>query len=131
MPEGFGPLAGVRVGHAQDEKGLTGCTVLLALQGAVAACHVLGGAAGERELETLQPTHLVERIDVLLFTGGSAFGLDAAGGVMRWCEAHKIGFDTGVARVPIVPAAVVFDLRMGAQRRPDAAMGYAATQAAA
>jgi L-aminopeptidase/D-esterase-like protein len=73
----------------------------------------------------------VERIDALLFTGGSAFGLDAAGGVMRWCEEHKIGFDTGVARVPIVPAAVVFDLRLGAQRRPDAAMGYAAAQAAA
>jgi L-aminopeptidase/D-esterase-like protein len=92
---------------------------------------VLGGAAGERELETLHPTHLVERIDALLFTGGSAFGLDAAGGVMRWCEEHKLGFDTGVGRVPIVPAAVVFDLRMGAQRRPDAAMGYAAAQAAA
>jgi L-aminopeptidase/D-esterase-like protein len=131
MPEGFGPLAGLRVGHAQDEEGLTGCTVFLASQGAIAACEVLGGAAGERELETLQPAHLVERIDAILFTGGSAFGLDAAGGVMRWCEEHNIGFDTGVARVPIVPAAVVFDLRLGARRRPDAAMGYAAAQAAA
>jgi len=109
----------------------TGCTVLLAAQGAVAAALVLGGAAGERELQTLHPSHLVERIDALLFAGGSAFGLDAAGGVMRWCAEHEIGFDTGIARVPIVPAAILFDLRLAAARRPDAAMGYAAAQAAA
>lgn len=131
MPPGFGPLAGIRIGHAQDDDARTGCTVLLAAQGAVAAALVLGAAAGERELQTLHPSHLVERIDALLFAGGSAFGLDAAGGVMRWCAEHEIGFDTGIARVPIVPAAILFDLRLGAARRPDAAMGYAAAQAAA
>jgi L-aminopeptidase/D-esterase-like protein len=130
MPEGFGPLSGVRVGHAADAEALTGSTVLLFPEGAVAACQVLGGATGERELETLQPTHLVERIDALVFAGGSAFGLDAAGGVMRWCEEHEMGFNAGVARVPIVPAAIVFDLRLAGRRRPDAAMGYAAAQAA-
>ena len=130
MPPGFGPLAALRVGHAQDAEARTGCTVLLASEGAVAAGLVLGGAAGERELQTLHPSHIVERIDALLFAGGSAFGLDAAGGVMRWCAEREIGFDTGIARVPIVPAAILFDLRLGATRRPDAAMGYAAAQAA-
>ena len=97
----------------------------------MAACHVLGGAVGERELETLQPAHLVERVHALVFAGGSAFGLDAATGVMRWCEEHGIGYDTGAARVPIIPAAILFDLRIGsATRRPDAAMGYEAAQAA-
>ncbi len=107
----------------------------------VAACEVRGGAVGERELETLRPGHLVERIHALVFAGGSAFGLDAATGVMRWCEQRGIGFDTGVARIPIVPAAILFDLRIGESsrafglslrpRHPDAAMGYAAAQAAA
>ena len=131
MPPGFGPFAGLRVGHAHDADARTGCTVLLATRGAVAAALVLGGAAGERELQTLHPSHIVERIDALLFAGGSAFGLEAAGGVMRWCAEREIGFDTGIARVPIVPAAILFDLRLGAARRPDAAMGYAAAQAAA
>ncbi len=97
-----------------------------------AACEVRGGAVGERELETLRPGHLVERIHALVFAGGSAFGLEAAAGVMRWCEERGIGFDTGVARVPIVPAAILFDLRIGdPKRRPDAEMGYAAAEAAA
>lgn len=132
MPPGFGPISGLGVGHAQDERALTGCTVLLAPDGMVGACHVLGGAAGERELETLRPTHLADRVHALLFAGGSAYGLDAAAGVMRWCEERGIGFDTGIARVPIVPAAILYDLRIGASnRRPDAAMGYAAAQSAA
>ena len=130
MPAGFLPIAGLKIGHAQDERALTGCTVLLCEAGMVAACDVRGGATGERELETLRPGHLVERIHALVLAGGSAFGLDAATGVMRWCEERGIGFDTGVARVPIVPAVILFDLRM-AKRRPDAAMGYAAAQAAA
>lgn len=96
----------------------------------VGACEVLGGATGERELETLRPGHIAEKIHGLLLAGGSAFGLDAAAGVMRWCEERGIGFDAGVARVPIVPAAILFDLAIGsATRRPDAAMGYAAAQA--
>jgi len=146
MPAGFFPIQGLKIGHAQDDAALTGCTVLLCLpavpapsgaegageQGMVAACEVRGGAAGERELETLRPGHIVERIHALVFAGGSAFGLEAAAGVMRWLEERGIGFSTGVARVPIVPAAILFDLRVGdAHRRPDAAMGYAAAQAAA
>lgn len=131
MPPGFGPFANLRVGHAQDASARTGCTVLLATQGAAAAALVLAGGPGERELQTLHPAHLVERIDALLFAGGSAFGLDAAGGVMRWCAERHIGFDTGIAQVPIVPAAILFDLGLGATRRPDADMGYAAAEAAA
>ncbi len=107
----------------------------------VAACEVRGGAVGEREMETLRPGHLVERIHALVLAGGSAFGLEAATGVMRWCEERGIGFDTGVARIPIVPAAILFDLRIGEPStsfgssprpaHPDAAMGYAAAEAAA
>jgi L-aminopeptidase/D-esterase-like protein len=139
MPHGFGPIAGIRIGHAQDDAALRGCTVLLfdpttapaGADGIFAACDVRGGASGSRELETLRAGHLAPRIHALLLSGGSAFGLDAAGGVMRWCEERGIGYDAGVARVPIVPAAVIFDLVVGdARRRPDAAMGYAACQAA-
>jgi L-aminopeptidase/D-esterase-like protein len=115
----------------QDEAALTGCTVFVCEPGMVASCAVLGGAVGERELETLRPGHITEKIQALVLAGGSAFGLDAASGVMRWCEERGIGFDTGVAKVPIVPAAILFDLAVGsARRRPDAAMGYAAAQAA-
>ncbi len=132
MAAGFGPILGLKIGHAQDEAALTGCTVLLCEQGAVAACDVRGGAVGERELEPLRPGHIVEQIHALVFAGGSAFGLDAASGVMRWCEKRGIGFDTGVVKVPIVPAVILFDLRIGdPKRRPDAAMGYAATEDAA
>jgi len=139
MPEGFGPIPGIKVGHAQDQAALTGCTVLLfdpaaaylGATGIVAGCDVRGAATGTRELETVRPNHLVEVIHALVFSGGSAYGLDAACGVMRWCEEHSIGFDTGVARVPIVPAAILYDLQIGdARRRPDASMGYAAAQAA-
>jgi L-aminopeptidase/D-esterase-like protein len=131
VPHGFLPIAGLKIGHAQDARALTGCTVFLAEAGMVAACDLRGGAVGERELETLRPTHLVERIHAVVFAGGSAFGLDAASGVMRWCEERGIGFDAGVARVPIVPAAILFDLRLGdPKRRPDPAMGYAAAEAA-
>jgi L-aminopeptidase/D-esterase-like protein len=132
MGAGFGPIPGLKIGHAQDDAALTGCTVLLCELGAVAACDVRGGAVGERELEPLRPGHIVEQIHGLVFAGGSAFGLDAASGVMRWCEERGIGFDTGVVKVPIVPAVILFDLRIGdPKRRPDAEMGYAATEAAA
>ena len=129
MAAGFGPIPGLKIGHAQDEAALTGCTVFLCEKGAVAACDVRGGAVGERELEPLRPGHIVEQIHALVFAGGSAFGLDAASGVMRWCEERSIGFDTGVVKVPIVPAVILFDLRIGdPTRRPDAAMGYAAAE---
>ncbi|HEU5209308.1 MAG TPA: P1 family peptidase [Longimicrobiales bacterium] len=116
---------GLRIGHATDVAARTGCTVLLGpFRGAVS---VRGLATGTRELDALSPTHLVPGIDAVLLTGGSAFGLAAADGVMRWLERAGVGFDVGVARVPIVPAAVIFDLGAGsATRRPDAALGEAA-----
>lgn len=123
-------VAGVRVGHAGDEEARTGCTVVLGPFRAVV--DVRGTATGTRELEAISPRHLVERADAILLTGGSAFGLAAADGVVAWLEEQgDYGFDTGVARVPIVPAAVLFDLAPGRDRRPDAAMGRAACAAAA
>src|SRR5512142_2173233 len=125
-------IAGIRVGHYTDTEHVTGCTVVLAPpEGAIAGVDVRGPAPGTRETDLLRPGHLVERANAILLSGGSAFGLDAATGVMRYLEEQKIGFETGVARVPIVPAAVLFDLAIGrADVRPDAAAGYAACVAA-
>ncbi|HEX6988781.1 MAG TPA: P1 family peptidase [Bacillota bacterium] len=125
-------VPGVRLGHAGDPEGLTGCTVVLLDEPAVGAVDVRGGAPGTRETDLLAPGRLVDRVDAVLLTGGSAFGLDAAAGVMRWLADQGRGFDAGVARVPIVPAAVLFDLGVGrSDARPDAAMGYEACRAAA
>jgi len=122
-------VPGVRVGHATDAAARTGCTVVLGPFRA--SCDVRGLATGTRELDALSPRHLVPTVNAILLTGGSAFGLDAAAGVMAWLEERAIGFDTGFARVPIVPAAVIYDLAEGrADRRPDAAMGRAACDAA-
>jgi L-aminopeptidase/D-esterase-like protein len=122
-------VPGLRVGHAQNHVARTGCTVIIGpFRGAV---YVAGLATGTRELHVLEANHLVPAIDAVLLTGGSAFGLAAADGVVAWLEEHGRGFDTGVARVPIVPAAVLFDLGVGsAERRPDAGMGRAACEAA-
>ncbi|MGH7506649.1 MAG: P1 family peptidase [Longimicrobiales bacterium] len=124
-----GTIAGLRVGHATDSEARTGCTVLIGpFRG---ACDVRGLATGTREIDALSPAHLVPVIDALLLTGGSAFGLAAADGVVSWLEERGMGFETGAARVPIVPAAVIYDLRVGrSDRRPDAAMGRAACEAA-
>lgn len=120
-------IEGLRVGHAHDAQAITGCTVLLCEKGAVAGVDQRGGAPGTRETDLLSPMHLVQNVHGILLSGGSAFGLDAAGGVMRFLEERHIGFNTGVARVPIVPAAVIYDLGIGsATRRPDAKMGYTA-----
>ncbi len=120
-------VPGVEVGHAQDGAALTGCTVILCRRGAAAGVDVRGGAPGTRETDLLDPVNLVEKVHAVLLAGGSAFGLDAAAGVMRHLEEHKIGFNTGVARVPIVPAAILFDLNLGSKSiRPDAEMGYEA-----
>lgn len=129
MPQ---PLPGIRIGHWHDQHALTGCTVLLPTAGAMrAGVCVGGGAPGTRETDLLAPTSAVPEIHALLLTGGSAFGLDAAGGVMRYLRERGIGFDARVARVPIVPAAVIFDLDIGsAEAYPDAASGYAACSAA-
>ena len=122
-------VPGLTVGHATDDDARTGCTVVLGPFRA--ACDIRGSATGTREIDAISHGHLVERADAILLTGGSAFGLAAADGVVAWLEEEGRGFDTGVARVPIVPAAVIFDLAVGhAHRRPDAAMGRAACEAA-
>lgn len=125
-------VAGIEVGHFTSPLRPTGCTVVIAREGAVAGVDVRGAAPGTRETDLLEPTHLVDRIHAVMLAGGSAFGLDAAAGAVRWLEERGIGFDVGVARVPLVPAAVLFDLHVGDARiRPDAAAGYAACEAAA
>jgi L-aminopeptidase/D-esterase-like protein len=122
-------VPGIRVGHAQDIEAITGCTVVLCPEGAVGGVDQRGGAPGTRETDLLRPMHLIEKVHGVLLTGGSAFGLDAAAGVMRFLEEKGVGFDVQVTRVPIVPAAVLFDLEIGrADIRPDAAMGYKACQ---
>jgi L-aminopeptidase/D-esterase-like protein len=126
-------VPGIEVGHATDEVALTGCTVVLCRAGAVVGVSVRGGGPGTRETDLCRPAHpLVTRAHAVLLTGGSAFGLAAADGVVRFLEERDIGYDTGVARVPIVPGAVIWDLGVGdGSVRPDAAMGYAACRAAA
>jgi L-aminopeptidase/D-esterase-like protein len=124
-------VRGIQVGQAQDEEALTGCTVIICRKGAVAGVDVRGGAPGTRETDLLNPVNLVEKVHAVVLAGGSAFGLEAASGVMRYLEEQKIGFNTGVAKVPIVPAAILFDLNLGrADVRPDSAMGYRAAASA-
>jgi L-aminopeptidase/D-esterase-like protein len=121
----------IEVGHAQDQAALTGCTVIICRRGAIAGVDVRGGAPGTRETDLLNPVNLVDQVHAVLLAGGSAFGLDAATGVMRYLEEHQIGLDTGAAKVPIVPAAILYDLGLGrADVRPDAAMGYRAATSA-
>lgn len=119
-------VQGIEVGHAEDLRAMTGCTVILARQGAVVGVDVRGPAPATRETDLCRPGTRVERAHAILLAGGSAFGLDAATGVMRFLREHQIGFDTGVARVPIVPGAALFDLGIGEAAWPDAAMGYRA-----
>lgn len=124
-------VPGVRVGHAQQEGALTGCTVILADKPMVCGVDVRGAAPGTRETDLLAPINLVERVHAVLLSGGSAFGLQAATGVMAYLEERGIGLDTGDARVPIVPAAVLYDLSVGdAAVRPDDTMGYRACEVA-
>ena len=131
MSSSITDVAGISVGHFTDGRRPTGCTVVLVPRGAVAAVDVRGAAPGTRETDLLAPQNLVEHVHGVLLAGGSAFGLDAATGVMRWLEEQGAGLEVGPARIPIVPAAVLFDLPLGDQRiRPDAAAGYAACQAA-
>ena len=131
IDQGITAVPGIRVGHSTDPVGLTGCTVVLCEKGAVGGVDQRGGAPGTRETDLLRPLHLVQEIHAVLLAGGSAYGLAAADGVMRFLEEHGAGFDARVARVPIVPAAILFDLDLGNPRaRPDAAMGYAACQLA-
>ena len=124
-------VAGIEVGHFTDPRRPTGCSVVLARAGATAAVDVRGAAPGTRETDLLDPVHTVGTAHAVLLSGGSAWGLDAAGGVMRWLASQGIGLDVGGPLVPIVPAAVLFDLHVGDARvRPDADAGYAACEAA-
>ncbi|MCZ2127703.1 MAG: P1 family peptidase [Anaerolineales bacterium] len=120
-------VPGIEVGHAQDDQALTGCTAILCRKGAVAGVDVRGGAPGTRETDLLRPGMMVQKIHALMLAGGSAFGLDAASGAMRYLAENRIGFKTREAQVPIVPSAILYDLDLGdSQIRPDAQMGYQA-----
>jgi len=124
-------ILGIRVGHATDERALTGCTVVLCEHGAVGGVDVRGGATGTRDLGPLDPSHIAPHVHAILLSGGSAFGLDAAGGVMRYLEERGHGFRVGRACVPIVPSAIIFDLSVGDPTvRPTVATGYAACEQA-
>src|SRR5512143_3254970 len=120
-------IPGIQVGQAQDVEALTGCTVILCRKGAVGGVDVRGSAPGTRETDLLDPVNLVDKVHAVVLAGGSAFGLEAASGVVRFLEEKGIGFETAAGRVPIVPAAILFDLGVGDPKvRPDAAAGYAA-----
>jgi L-aminopeptidase/D-esterase-like protein len=124
-------VMGIEVGHFTDTRRPTGCTVILARDGAVGGVDVRGAAPGTRETDLLEPGNLVEKVHAITLSGGSAWGLDAASGVMQWLEEHGIGLPVGYGLVPIVPAAVLFDLPVGDSRvRPDSRAGYAACEAA-
>ncbi len=130
-PSSIADVAGLAIGHFTDARRPTGCTVVIARDGAVAGVDVRGAAPGTRETDLLAPTNLVERVHAIVLAGGSAWGLEAATGVVRWLEEQGIGMLVGPARLPIVPAAVLFDLLVGDSAiRPDAHAGYAACQAA-
>ena len=122
-------ISGIKVGNETHEKARTGCTVILCESGAVAGVDVRGSAPGTRETDAIRPGGLVEEVHAVLLTGGSAFGLDAAGGVMQFLEERDVGFRAGPVRVPIVPSAVIFDLGVGDPKvRPDREMGYRACE---
>lgn len=124
-------VQGFLVGHANDFKDVTGCTVILCPPGTVGSADIRGSAAGTRQMDALVGLHVVDEVHGVCIAGGSAFGLDAAGGAMEFLEERGRGFDVGITRVPIVPTAVIYDLAVGnCRRRPDKAMGYAACQAA-
>ncbi len=120
-------IPGIEIGNAQDIDAATGCTVVLCKKGAVAGVDVRGGAPGTRETDLLNPMNLIDKVHGVLLAGGSAFGLDAASGIMEYLEKLGVGYDTVVAKVPIVTGAVLFDLAIGSsQIRPDKKMGYEA-----
>jgi len=120
-------VPGIKVGHAQDFIGGTGCTVILPDDGAVCGVDVAGGGPGTRETDALNPVNLIQKIQGVYLSGGSAYGLAGADGVMRWCEENQRGYDVGIGRVPIVPGAVLFDLPVADfHARPDRDMGYQA-----
>jgi L-aminopeptidase/D-esterase-like protein len=129
--KGLTDIAGILVGHASDYDGLTGCTAILCEAGAAAGGDIRGSATGTEEWHLLDPQHLTQQIHAVVFAGGSAFGLEAASGVRRYLEHKGVGFNAGAARVPLVPAAILFDLGVGkSSARPTREMGEAAAAAA-
>ena len=128
---GLTDIPGIRVGHASDFTGITGCTAILCESGAIAGVDVRGSATGTEEFTLFSPLHLTERIHAFTLAGGSAFGLEAASGVRRYLERNRVGFPTGAALVPLVPAAILYDLSIGKpSARPTREMGEAAASAA-
>jgi L-aminopeptidase/D-esterase-like protein len=120
-------VSGIKVGHAQDKNAGTGCTVIIIEKGAVAGVDVRGAAPGARETDLLDPSNTVQKVHAIYLSGGSAFGLNGAAGVMEFLEKKGIGFPAGPVKVPIVPGAVIFDLDVGKSSiRPDKIMGYQA-----
>ena len=131
MSERLAPPDGFRIGHWSDPVGRTGCTVVIAPEGTRGGVDVRGGGPGTRETDVVSPLAGTDRVSAIAFAGGSAYGLAAADGVVRWLEKHGIGYPTPAGLVPIVPAAIVYDLAEGdASARPDADAGYAACEAA-
>jgi L-aminopeptidase/D-esterase-like protein len=129
--KGLTDVPGIRVGHVSDFDAITGCTAILCEQGAVAGVDIRGPASGTQETPTLDPAHVTPKIHGILLAGGSAFGLEAASGVRRYLEHKGFGFETGAAKVPIVPSAILYDLGIGKPGiRPNVAMGEAAAAAA-
>jgi L-aminopeptidase/D-esterase-like protein len=129
--KGLTDIAGIRVGHASDFEALTGCTAVICEDGAVGGFDIRGSATGTQELDLLSPGHVTPRIHAVLLAGGSAFGLEAASGVRRYLERKGIGFATAAARVPLVPAAILYDLGIGKPDvRPTREMGEAAAMQA-
>src|SRR5271170_5998547 len=128
---GITDVQGIRVGHFTDSRRPTGCTVLIFEKGATAGVDVRGSAPGTRETDLLNPINTVQQVQAILLAGGSAFGLDAASGVVRFLEEHRLGYAVGDVVVPIVPAAILYDLEIGDSKiRPTAESGYKACQAA-
>lgn len=129
--KGLTDIEGILVGHASDYEALTGCTAILCEKGAVAGYDIRGGASGTEEMEVMSPFHIAPVVHAVVLAGGSAFGLEAASGVRRYLERKGIGFPTGVANVPIVPSAILYDLAIGkANIRPTREMGESAAAAA-
>jgi L-aminopeptidase/D-esterase-like protein len=129
--KGLTDIPGIRVGHVSDFEAITGCTAILCEQGAIGGVDIRGSATGTEETPVLDPGHVAPQVHGILLAGGSAFGLEAASGVRRYLERQGFGYNTGAAKVPIVPAAILYDLGIGkATVRPTAAMGEAAAAAA-
>ncbi|MSU01024.1 P1 family peptidase [Tissierella pigra] len=130
MYEGYiTDVEGIKVGHHQSEEGMTGCTVIICEKGATGGVDVRGSAPGTRETDLFKTEKMVDKVHAVVLSGGSAFGLDAAAGVMKYLEEQEVGFDVSVTKVPIVASAVIFDLHIGDYRiRPDFEMGYIAAK---